>query len=260
MNTPEPAREIDTLLDRLVAIVNHGETVTDTQLAQLEWQAKKLLRTDPAPASMALGLLAVVRADETAAEHAFQGAARKIGWTPLLRMNYAAMLNSFHRPDEALTQTLQVIEQRPEDLSILALDQAARRAHAAGRLHLAHDLLNQICSMNALSDNLQSFSDGLGAILETADALGLTDEVMASIQQPAWAAIREMESANGKTIRISDNVVPGERVSVLRTYWLPVSKEEGWKANRRMKAIWAESDDTSPIDDFCPIIIGRGEA
>jgi len=68
MMTSTPAREIDELLSRLIAVDNSGSTPDDDALTRLQWQARKLLRSDPANAHMALGIIASLRRDEATAE------------------------------------------------------------------------------------------------------------------------------------------------------------------------------------------------
>lgn len=257
MNPPTPAREIDVLFNQLAEVLNACQVLDDATWQRYEWQAKKLLRTDPLKAHIVLGLLAVVRLDEKAAEHAFQKAARTSGWSPFLRMNYAVMLNHFHRPQDALNQLLAVAEQAPASF---VLDESARCAYATGRLHLAASLLEKLSTRGPLPSLLQKHTDDLHVALKTVDALGLSDDTMAAIQAPAWQAIREQESAQGKVVTINDVVIPDDRPSILRTYWVPVSEEEGWAMNDRMNEIWAQSDDASPVEDFCPMIVGRGAA
>ena len=67
MTTLTPKREIDELLSRLVAIVNSGSALADDELVRLQWQARKLLRSDPADAHMALGIIASLRRYEATA-------------------------------------------------------------------------------------------------------------------------------------------------------------------------------------------------
>ena len=67
MNTPEPAREIDMLLDRIVAAINGIYLLDEAALDAMAWQAKKCKRTDPGDARMVLALIADIRQDGKAA-------------------------------------------------------------------------------------------------------------------------------------------------------------------------------------------------
>ena len=95
MTTPTPVREIDELLSHLAAIVNSGFASSDDELARLHWQARKLPRSDPANAHMALGIFASLRLDETTTEQEFLRSLAKGGRRPVWAMNFATMLRTF---------------------------------------------------------------------------------------------------------------------------------------------------------------------
>lgn len=144
MTTLTPKREVDELLRRLAVIVNSGSAPVDDELARLHWQARKLLRSDPADAHMALGIIAFLRLDETTAEQEFQYSLGMGGWKPIWAINFATMLRTFNRMEEALSQTLTVVQQGPGLFYVPALKEAIEWAYAVGRLHLATELLESL--------------------------------------------------------------------------------------------------------------------
>lgn len=268
MTTPEPARKIDVLFERLIEInaAFYDETgqpvrviVDEIELKRLERDARNSLGTDTRKARMALGLIAAFRGDETGADREF-AAARVLGWTPVTAMNYAATLRRFCRIDDALTHAMTVVDQGPGPLYAQALNQAVEWAYTVGRLHLASTLLAKLRehAKGAITERLTTLAEALRSLVKAADELGLTDDLMAATQAPVWAAIRELPLADFAAVALQDEVIPGERPSILRTYWVDISEEEGFALNGRMNEIWAESDDASPVDDFCPLIVGRG--
>ncbi len=207
MTTPTPAREIDVLLRRLATDVNSGSTIADDELARLQWQARKLLRSDPADAHMALGIIAALRLDETTTEQEFLLSRDKSGWKPIWALNFATMFTSFHRVEEALRQTLDVVQQGPGPFYIPALEEASERAYAVGRLHQAAEILESLRkhTTTPLPDKIVKLDHDLASLLKAADELELTDDQMAAMQAPIWALLREKPIA-AADVKIEDNV------------------------------------------------------
>ena len=261
MNTPEPAREITVVVEKLLLIANSDQSVEEATLAQLEWQARKCLRLNPQEAYAALGMIATLRKDEEAMERAFQKS--MMGNTrPDLIMAYAASLRRFFRLEEALRQALSVIEQGPGPSYVYALHTAVEWAHGIGRLHVAAKLLTLLRQQTTTEEIPERFLDlekAFPPLIEAVNELNLTDEVLVRIQESAWAAIHERYRGQRlDVVTIADRILPYEGLSIRRTYWVPVTVEEGYALNDRMIELWAESDDPPSIDDFCPVIRGRG--
>jgi hypothetical protein len=257
MNTPEPAREIDRLIERLV-FLKEAQSVNEIELQRLFQEAKRLLPYDPGDAHMVLGMVAYLKGDDETARAEHQKSLN-VKWTPLRAFNYAGTLGDQHYPQEALNQSMHIIEQGMNKHDPMVLRNAVIAAYSAGHLHQAATLLAQYNALGLAEEGkVANIAKQLPDILSVVDTLGLTDEVIASIQEPAWAAIRETESTKRKMIRVEDSVVSDERSSILRTYWVPVSEEEGHALNWRMIEIRSEQDEAASIEDFCPMIVGSG--
>lgn len=251
MTTPTPAREIDELLSRLVAIVNSDTVLADDELARLQWQARKLLRSDPADAHMVLGIIAALRKDEITAEQEFQRSRGEGGWRPLWAVNFAAALHGFNRTEEALNHTLTVVQQGPGELYIRALEKAIKLAHLAGRLHLAAEHLESLRKHTAepLPDYVAIVDQVLQPLVKAADELALTDDQMAAIQAPVWALIREKRLAPG-TVAIEDEVYNDGSLFISRTFKLSVSFEELLQMEEALVKAQSEQEDILPIWNF----------
>lgn len=258
MNTPTPAREIAVVVENLLLIANSDQSVEEATLAQLEWQVRKCLRLNPQEAYAALGMIATLRKDEEAMERAFQKS-RRGNTRPDLIMAYAASLRRFFRLEDALTQTLKVIDQGPGTHYVLALCTAVEWAHGVGRLHLAAKLmplLRQQATIEEIPERFLDLEKAFPPLIEAVNELGLTDEALVRIQESAWAAVQERYRGQRLDVAVQDRILPYEGLSIQRTYWVPVTLEEGYVLNDRMIELWAESDDPPPFEYFCPIIRG----
>ena len=251
MTTPTPAREIDELLSRLIAVDNSGSTPDDDALTRLQWQARKLLRSDPANTHMALGIIASLRRDEATAEQEFLRSRDKGGWKPLWALNFATTLGRFHRVEEALSQTLEVVGQGPGPFYVPALREAISWAHGVGRLHRAAELLEALRKHTAepLPDKIAPLGNILQPLVEVADALGLTDDQMAAMQTPVWALIREKQVAAG-AIAIEDKVYNDGSLFISRTFELPLPFAEILQLEEALVKAQSEQEEALPIWDF----------
>ncbi|MER2529729.1 MAG: hypothetical protein ABTR07_17535 [Candidatus Competibacter denitrificans] len=226
----------------------------------MERSARRLLLHCPGDAHMVLGMIADLRRDPKTAIQA-HAHALQYGRTPVRVINYAGTLGRFHRPHEGLEQLMSLFEGELGMTDPLALLQAIRTAHSAGRFHQAAAFLAKYRQM-ALPEEADITAIGatLPALVDAANVLELTDDAMAAIQESAWQAIREEDPSGRLDVRITDRVLPYEGLYISRTYWLPISPEEGYAVNDRMIEIWAASDNPPSIDDFCPVIRGRSAA
>ncbi len=251
MTTLTPKREIDELLSRLVAIVNSGSALADDELVRLQWQARKLLRSDPADAHMALGMIAAMRRDEAIAEQEFLRSRDKGGWRSDWALNFAAMLVSFNRVEEALNQTLDVVQQGPGLFYVPALGRATPLAYEVGRLHLASELLESLRkhATGSLPDKIVEIDKALPPLVESADTLGLTDDQMAAIQAPVWALLREKQVA-ADAIVIEDEVYNDGGLFISRTFELPLPFEEILQLEEALVKAQSEQEAALPIWDF----------
>ncbi|MDG4562571.1 MAG: hypothetical protein RKO24_01645 [Candidatus Competibacter sp.] len=250
MTTLTPKREIDELLSRLAAIVNSGSVLADDELTRLQWQARKLLRSDPADAHMALGIIASWRRDEATAEQEFLRSLAKGGRRPVWAMNFATMLRTFNRMEEALSQTLAVAQQGPGPFYVQALKGAIEWAYAVGRLHLATELLESLRkhTTEPLPDKSVNLDRILRPLVEAAGVLGLTDDQMAAMQAPVWALLREKRIVD--TIVIEDEVYNDGSLFISRTFVLPVPFEEILQLEEALVKTQSEQEETLPIWDF----------
>ena len=251
MTTPTPAREIDELLSRLVAIVNSDTVLADDELVRLQWQARKLLRSDPADAHTALGIIAAMRLDETTAEREFLRARDDGGWNPFWALNFATMLGRFHRVEEALHQTLDVVQQGPGPFYVPALEKTITWAYAVGRLRLVAEILESLRkhATAPLPDKTVKLDHGLASLVKAADELELTDDQMAAIQAPVWALIREKRLAPD-TVTIEDEVYNDGSLFISRTFGLPLSFEELLQMEEALVKAQSEQEDILPIWNF----------
>ena len=251
MTTPTPAREIDELLNRLVAIVNFDTVLANDELVRLQWQARKLLRSDPADAHTALGIIAAMRLDETTAEREFLRARDDGGWNPFWALNFATMLGRFHRVEEALHQTLDVVQQGPGPFYVPALEKTITWAYAVGRLRLVAEILESLRkhATAPLPDKTVKLDHGLASLVKAADELELTDDQMAAIQAPVWALIREKRLAPG-TVAIEDEVYNDGSLFISRTFKLSVSFEELLQIEEALVKAQSEQEDILPIWNF----------
>lgn len=250
MTTPTPAREIDELLGRLIAVGNSDSVPDDNELERLRWQARKLLRSDPADADMALGIIASLRRDEATAEQEFLRSRDKGGWNPTWALNFATMLGRFHRMEEALSQTLEVVGQGLGPFYAPSLEEAIERAYAIGRLHLAVELLESLRkhATEPLPDKTFYFENILPPLVKAADALGLTDDQMAAMQAPVWALLREKRIMG--TIRIKDEVYNDGSQFISRTFELPLPFAEILQLEEALVKAQSEQEEALPIWDF----------
>ena len=251
MTTLTPKREIDELLRRLVAIVNSGSAPVDDELARLHWQARKLLRSDPADAHIALGIIASWRRDEATAEQEFLRSRDMGGWRPDWALNFATTLGRFYRVEEALQQTLAVVRQGPGPFYVPALEGAIEWAYAVGRLHLATELLESLRNHTTepLPDRTSYLENLLPSLVKAADALSLTDDQMAAMQVPAWALIREKRIEAG-SIGIEDKVYNDGSPFISRTFELPLPFDEILRLEEALVKTQSEQEETLPIWDF----------
>jgi hypothetical protein len=258
MTTPTPAREIDVLLSRLVAIVNSNAVLADDELARLQWQARKLLRSDPADAHRALGIIASLDWDETTTEQEFLHSRDKSGWRPIWALNFAVMLGRLHRVEEALLQTLDVVQQGPGPFYVSALDKAIKLAHLAGRLHLAAEHLESLRkhTVEPLRDELIEQDKALQLLVKTADELELTDDQMAAMLAPVWALLREKRLALD-TVTIEDEVYNDGSLFISRTFGLPLPFEELLQMEEALVKAQSEQEDILPIWNFSVGLQGR---
>ncbi|MER2526369.1 MAG: hypothetical protein ABTR07_00395 [Candidatus Competibacter denitrificans] len=259
MNTPTPVREIEVLVNRLTDIVNDGAETNHHELAQMEWQARRAAKTEPHLGNIVLGFIAMLRRDDAGADRAFQ-AARVAGWSSTWALSYSTVTRRFYRLEDALEHAMTVMKLGPGEDYLHALRHAIEWAHGLGRLHLASDLLTALQKHMDVPEYLAHIAEKLPPLLAVAQQLGLTDDTMAATQAPAWAALREIAANPLMPIAINDEVIADDRLSILRTYWVSTSQAQGDALNWRMIEIRSERDDAAPIEDFCPIIIGRGEA
>lgn len=251
MTTPTPKREIDKLLDRLIAVDNSDVAPDNDALKRFQWQARKLLRSDPADAHIALGIIASWRRDEATAEKEFLLSRDKGGWRPLWALNFATTLGRFHRVEEALSQTLGVVQQGPGPFYAPALREAISWAYAVGRLHLAIELLESLRkhTTEPLPDKIASLENNLQPPVEAADALGLTDDQMMAIQAPVWALAREKQIAAGAIV-IEDEVYNDGSLFISRTFVLSVPFEEILRLEEALVKAQSEQEEALPIWDF----------
>lgn len=251
MTTPTPAREIDVLLSRLVAIVNSNAVLADDELTRLQWQARKLLRSDPADAHTALGIIAAMRLDETTAEREFLRARDDGGWNPFWALNFATMLGRFHRVEEALHQTLDVVQQGPGPFYVPALEKTITWAYAVGRLRLVAEILESLRkhATAPLPDKTVKLDHGLASLVKAADELELTDDQMAAIQAPVWALIREKRLAED-TVALEDGVHNDGSLLMTRLFKLSVSFEELLQMEEALVKAQSEQEDILPIWNF----------
>ncbi|MDG4596682.1 MAG: hypothetical protein P9F75_13515 [Candidatus Contendobacter sp.] len=251
MTTPTPKREIDALLSRLIAVGNSDSTPNSDELERLQWQARKLLRSDPANAHMALGIMASWRRDEATAEQEFLRSRDTGGWRPDWALNFATMLRTFNRMEEALSQTLTVVQQGPGPFYAPALEGAIEWAYAVGRLHLAIELLESLRNHTTepLPDKIAPLGNILQPLVEAADALGLTDDQMAAMQAPVWALLREKQIAAG-AVGIEDEVYNDGSLFISRTFELSIPFEEILQLEEALVKAQFEQEETLPIWDF----------
>ena len=252
MTTPTPAREIDELLDHLIAVGNSDAVPDNDALTRLQWQARKLLRSDPADAHMALGIVASWCRDEATAEKEFLLSRDQGGWRPLWALNFATTLGRFHRVKEALQQTLTVVRQGPGPFYVPALGEAIIRAYATGRLRLAAELLESLRKhmTGPLPDKfVAQIEKALPPLVKTADDLGLTDDQMAAVQAPIWALIREKQVAAG-AVGIEDEVYNDGNPFISRTFELPLPFEEILQLEEALVKAQSEQEAALPIWDF----------
>lgn len=251
MTTPTPAREIDELLNRLVAIVNFDTALADDELVRLQWQARKLLRSDPAKAHMVLGIIAALRLDETAAEREFLRARDDGGWNPVWALNFSTMLGKFHRVEEALRQTLTVVQQGPGPFYVSALEKTITWAYAAGRLHLVAEILESLRkhATAPLSDIFIDLDSTLKPLVKAADELELTDDQMAAIQAPVWALIRGKRLVRD-AVALEDGVHNDGSLLMTRLFKLSVSFEELLQMEEALVKAQSEQEDILPIWNF----------
>lgn len=248
MNTPEPAREIDTLLDHLADACNGSIQIDADSLAQMAWQAKKCLRTDPAEAHMALGLIAMQRWDQRDAETEFQEALR-YGWYPLLALNYAAALHRFHRLEDALKQVCRVIDKGPGAYFTDALETAVQCAYEIGRFHAATHLLALLRqhTEGPVSGIVEAIATELPPLVTAAETLALPDDVIAAATEQAWAVIRRSETHF--KVEIDDFVGNDGDLFLSRTLRLPIPFEDAYRLDQTLMALQAESE--IPLSKFC---------
>ncbi len=262
MTTPTPAREIDVLLSRLVAIVNSNAVLADDELARLQWQARKLLRSDPTDAHMALGIIAAMRLDETAAEREFLRARDEGGWRPIWALNFATILGRFHRVEEALRQTLDVMQQGPGPSYVAAQNETIIWAYAVGRLHRAAEILESLRkhTTEPLPDKVAKVDQALQPLVKAADELELTDDQIAAIQAPVWALIREKRITTAGAVMIEDSVYNDGSLLMNRTFHLPLSFEELLQMEEALVKAQSEQEDILPIWNFSVGLQGREAA
>lgn len=248
MTMPTPAREIDELLRRLIAVGNSDAVPDNDALTRLQWRARKLPRSDPADAHMALGIIASWRRDEATAAQEFLRSRDKSGWSPIWAMNFATMLRTFNRMGEALSQTLAVVQQGPGPFYVPALEGAIEWAYAVGRLHLAIELLESLRkhTTEPLPGRIFYLENILPPFVEAADALGLTDDQMAAMQAPVWALIREKQIAAG-AVGIEDEVYNDGSPFISRTFELPLPFEEILRLEEALVKAQSEQEETLPI-------------
>ena len=247
MNTPEPAREIDLLLDRIVAAINGIYLLDEAALDAMAWQAKKCKRTDPGDARMVLALIADIRQDGKAAEQHFEEALR-YGWYPLLGMNYATTLRRFNRVEDALHQIQRVIDQGPGHYFLSALDSAVQCAYFAGRFHRTSELIATLCQYNApLSREAEAMAETMLVLMPAVEHLGLTDEATAAATEQARSVIRRFHPR--ARVSIDDFIGQDDHLFLSRTLLVPVSFEEARRMDLELMALQAESD--IPLSTFC---------
>ncbi|HMQ13798.1 MAG TPA: hypothetical protein PKD21_10140 [Candidatus Competibacter phosphatis] len=251
MTTPTPAREIDVLLSRLVAIVNSNAVLADDELARLQWQARKLLRSDPTDAHMALGIIAAMRLDETAAEREFLRARDEGGWRPIWALNFATILGRFHRVEEALRQTLDVMQQGPGPSYVAAQNETIIWAYAVGRLHRAAEILESLRkhTTEPLPDKVAKVDQALQPLVKAADELELTDDQMAAIQAPVWALIREKRLAPN-TVTVEDEVYNDGSLFISRTFGFSLPSDELLQMVQALVKAQSEQEEILPIWNF----------
>lgn len=248
---PVPARKIKVLLDRLNALLQRAN---EQPIDELEWQrlrqeARPLLATDPQEARMALGILAALRGDEATAMQEFE-AARTLGWTSAWALNRATMLARFHRMEDALNEVMTVVKQGPGSGYQPALREAAEWAYAIGRLHLAADLLKAFRQHHPepLPPDLIDLEDSLARFVPVAEALELTDDLMAEMQAPAWALIREQGFR--RMVAITDAAHNDGDAFLSRAFRVPLPFEAAYRLDLRLVEEYADSEADWPIERF----------
>lgn len=249
MNTFTPAKDIDRLIDRLAHALNTDLPLDEATLSQTEWQARKCERTDPQDTHMALGMLAGLRQNRTEADKHFQDALRR-GWRPLIALNYAAVLHRLYGLEDALQQAYHVVQKGPGGYFVPALERALQCAYEMGRFHAASDLMTLIRkSADApYAKMTNALAAALPPLVQAADALALTDDMMATATHPTWVIISR-QSNKRMQVEINDFIGNDGSLFLSRTLLLPVAFEQARRMDLELMTLQAESE--IPLSKFC---------
>lgn len=190
---------------------------------------------------MALGMIAALEGCEEDACRQHEAALR-CGWDVQRAMNYAVTLQLFYRYDEALRQAQAVMDSDP--LHLEAIKVALTNAYFAGRFHLAGQLIAEYRKrvpgplVNEWAE-MEAVTRAAHPVIEQA---GLTDERIATMQQPVWALVR---TAIGKRkgVSVDDFIGNDGQPFLSRTLRLPVSFKEAQALDDQWVAQLVEYED-----------------
>lgn len=241
-----PAPKIHELLNRLVAL-HRSEAPDELELRRLRQEAQRLLDHDPGDAHMVLGMIACLENREAEAIHQHE-TALDCGWNKPRALNYTTTLRSFYRLDEAIRQA-QVVMQR-DPLSLDGIQVALCYAYAAGRFQLADQLLAEYRKRvpGEWIGELADIEAGVRLVLPMIERLALTDDLIAAMQQPAWALVRTL--GGGKEFDIVDAVGNDGEEFLSRTLKLPLTFEAAQALDDQLVKQWAEQEEEWPLDKF----------
>lgn len=241
-----PAPKIHELIHRLEPL-HRSEAPDELELRRLRQEAQRLLAHDPGDAHMALGMIACLENREAEAINQHEIALR-CGWNTQRALNYTTTLRSFYRYDEAIRQAQVVMQRYPSHLE--AVQVALRNACAAGRFQLADQLLAEYRKRvpGEWTSALADIEKWVRSVLPMIERLALTDDLIAAMQQPAWALVRTL--GGGKEFDIVDAVGNDGEEFLSRTLKLPLTFEAAQALDDQLVKQWAEQEEEWPLDKF----------
>lgn len=241
-----PALQIDELITQLTDF-HHSGIHNDLKLRAFRNKAQSLLAQTPGSAYMALGMIATLeyREDEACQQHE---RALQCGWNAQRAINYATTLQLFYRYDEAFRQARDVMDNDPFNLE--AIKVALMNAYFAGRFRLVRQLIAEYRKRvpNPLANEWAEVDAMTRTVLPVIEQAGLTDERIATMQQPAWTLVRAAMMARGK-VSVNDFVGNDGQSFLSRTIQLPLAFEEAQALNDQWVAHVAEDEDW-PLETF----------
>jgi hypothetical protein len=241
-----PASKIHELIYRLEAL-HRSEAPDELELRRLRQEAQRLLAHDPGNAHIALGIIACLENREAEAINQHEMALR-CGWNTQRAINYAIVFQSFYRYDEVIRQAQVVMQRYPSHLE--AVQVALRNAYAAGRFQLADQLLAEYRKRvpGEWTSELADIETRVRLVLPMIERLALTDDLIAAMQQPAWALVRTL--GGGKKIGINDQAGDDGEEFLSRTLHLPLTFEAAQALDDQLVKQWAEQEEEWPLDKF----------